>query len=36
MVIAAWLWCRKSPKTREFKAGLCYPTTGKHSLSVQQ
>ena len=28
MVRAAWLWCRKSPKGREFKAGLCYPTTG--------
>ena len=25
----AWLWCRESPEGREFKAGLCHPTTGK-------
>ena len=36
VVRAAWLWCRKSPEGREFKAGLCHPTTGKQSLLNQQ
>ena len=28
--------CRKSPKGREFEAGLGHPTTGEFSQSVQQ
>ena len=34
VVRAAWLWCRKSPEGREFKAGFCHPTTGELSLYV--
>ena len=34
VVTAAWLWCRRSPEGREFKAGLRHPATGKLSLSA--
>ena len=30
------LWCRKSPKCREFEPGLGHPATGKLSLTTQQ
>ena len=35
MVRGTWLWCRKSLKGCEFKAGL-RNVTGKLSLSIQQ
>ena len=34
VVRAVWLWCRKSPYSHEFAAGLCHTMIGK--LSAQQ
>ena len=36
VVRAAWLWCRNSPQSHEFEAGLSHATTRKLSLSTQQ
>ena len=34
VVRAAWIWHRKSPEGREFKARLCHPTTGPEVIKL--